>query len=67
MFTFDIVTFALAINSLVLKIAIAINYLDLYSAITITYFDLVVNSFENKLASLEATLVRNSADFSLTY
>ena len=45
MFTFDIVTFALAINSLVLKIAIAINHLVLYSAITITYFDLVFNSF----------------------
>ena len=30
MFTFDIVTFALAINSLVLKIAIAINHLVFY-------------------------------------
>ena len=44
MFTFDIVTFALAINSLVLKIAI--NYLVLYIAITVTYFDLVFNSFQ---------------------
>ena len=46
MFTFDIDTFALAINSLVLKIAIAINYLGLCIAITSTYFDLVFNSFE---------------------
>ena len=46
MFTFDIVTFALAINSLVLKIAIAINHLVLYIAITVTYFDLVFNSFQ---------------------
>ena len=46
MFTFDIGTFTLAINSFVLKIAIASNYLVLYGAITITYFDLVFNSFE---------------------
>ena len=46
MFTFDIDTFTLAINSFVLKIAIAINHLVLYIAITVTYFDLVFNSFQ---------------------